>query len=166
MRTLNLNSTILTAIAVAFFSAAISFLTQYFFKLYDSKNHAQTIERAIISEISATLKLIEKRKYSEYLQVCIQELTTGESQKVLVSIEQQQNLFPVYKSNIDKIGVLNANLASEIVMFYALLESVLIDTNSNGLLSNPDFSNLEAFKETYSILNEAITLGKKITKTE
>lgn len=161
-----MNSTIFTAIAVTLFSAVISFLTQYFFKLYDSKNHAQTIERAIISEISATLKLIEKRKYSQFLQECIQELTSGESHEVLASIEQQQNLFPVYKSNIDKIGVLNAELATEIVMFYALLESVLVDTNSNGLLSNPDYSNLEAFKETYSILNEAITLGKKITKSE
>ncbi|MHC3082219.1 hypothetical protein [Acinetobacter nosocomialis] len=161
-----MNSTIFTAIAVALLSAIISFLTQYFFKRYDSKNHAQTIERAIISEIAATLKLIEKRKYAEYLQECIQELTTGESSKVLASIEQQQNIFPVYKSNIDKIGALNADLASEIVMFYALLESVLVDTNSNGLLNNPDYSSIEAYKETYSILNEAITLGKKITKSE
>lgn len=161
-----MNSTLNTALAVAILSAGISFLIQYFFKRYDSETHAKTIKRAIISEVAATLKLIEKRKYHEYLQESIRELETGESLQVLISIEQQQNLFPVYKSNIDKIGMLKADLASNIVMFYALLESVLVDTNSKGLLNNPEYSTLEAFQETFIILNEAISLGNEIIKTK
>ncbi|MFI8011594.1 hypothetical protein ACIF8R_15645 [Acinetobacter sp. ABJ_C4_1] len=161
-----MNSTLNTAIAVAILSAGISFLIQYFFKRYDSRIHAKTIKKAIISEITATLKLIEKRRYSEFLQECIHELATGKTFKVLASIEQQQNLFPVYKSNIDKIGVLNANLASKIVMFYALLESVLVDTNSKGLLNNAEYSTLEAFQETFAILNEAIALGNEIIQNK
>jgi hypothetical protein len=160
-----LNITFNTAITVALLTAMISFIVQYFFKYYDNRNHSQSIKKAIISEIAATLKIIEKRNYREWLQSCVDDLESGKSKLVLGSIEQQQNLFPVYKANIDKIGVLNANLASNIVMFYALLESVLIDTKSDGLLNNPEFSSLDAFIETLKILDDAILLGKEIENT-
>lgn len=74
----------------------------------------------------------------------------------MLSLDIQENVFPVYSSNLDKIGQLSPKIAPQIVTLYALLSSILQDVKVGGLLSICEQGNYQNYKNIYDLLANAI----------
>lgn len=152
-----------TAILVALISAVISFIVQLYFKKMEYSHSAKTIEKAILAEISAIILVIEKRKFCEVFEEIIKAYNDTPSRKYELTIKIQNDIFPVYSNNIDKIGSVDSKKISQIVMFYSLLNSVIQNVIPGGVLNDPSIiDKSEHFTESYSILIQAFSMGKQL----
>ncbi len=151
---------------IAAFTSIVSLIVQLVLRRLDSQRHTKSFQLAIMAEISALLSLIERRKYREALDRGIFDAKVGSlvNMPSLLSLNIQEDYCPVYYNNLDKIPLLDNNKAKEIVLFYALIASLVQDLRPGGVLNNPDYSSSEAFKKDLEILDQAIAIGRKLTK--
>lgn len=150
------------ALVVALITILINFCIQFFFKWWDKRTNGISIQNAIVAEVVALKNIISERNYKEAICSIIKFLEENPNQKMLLSIDVQLDVFPVYSSNLDKIGQLDPKLAPKIVTFYALLSSIIQDVKTGGLLNNPEHSNLESYKSINSLLDKAINMADTI----
>ncbi len=160
-----MNTNLNDAIVIALISFISSFIIQLIFRRLDRSKNIDTIQIALITEIEATLYIIKKRDYLNFLK----NLTHNFKQDtpIEININIQSDYCPIFKSNLDKIGLLNKNLVSNIVIFHTtiscLLSEIHIDKDKN--ISTLKISNSEHLKETIELLELVIKIGNTITET-
>ncbi|MFV5362696.1 hypothetical protein VXO68_16080 [Acinetobacter oleivorans] len=150
------------ALIVALVTVIINFFIQLFFKYKDNKSQQLSIQLAIIAEIKALKKLIEQRKYVQDIQNVVLHLEKNRGYRITLSLDIQENVFPVYSSNLDKIGQLSPKIAPQVVTFYALLSSILQDVKVGGLLSIREQGNYQNYKNIYDLLTNALEIADEI----
>lgn len=150
------------ALIVALVTVIINFFIQLFFKYKDNRSQQLSIQLAIIAEIKALKKLIEQRKYIQDIQNIVLHLEKNRGYRTTLSLDIQENVFPVYSSNLDKIGQLSPKIAPQVVTFYALLSSILQDVKVGGLLSIPEQGNYQNYKNIYDLLTNALEIADEI----
>ncbi|EOH6037975.1 hypothetical protein NQ810_05695 [Acinetobacter baumannii] len=133
-----------------------------FFKYKDNRSQQLSIQLAIIAEIKALKKLIEQRKYVQDIQNVVLHLEKNRGYRITLSLDIQENVFPVYSSNLDKIGQLSPKIAPQVVTFYALLSSILQDVKVGGLLSIREQGNYQNYKNIYDLLTNALEIADEI----
>ncbi|MCT9370220.1 hypothetical protein [Acinetobacter baumannii] len=150
------------ALIVALVTVIINFFIQLFFKYKDNRSQQLSIQLAIIAEIKALKKLIEQRKYVQDIQNIVLYLEKNRGYRTTLSLDIQENVFPVYSSNLDKIGQLSPKIAPQVVTFYALLSSILQDVKVGGLLSIREQGNYQNYKNIYDLLTNALEIADEI----
>ncbi|WP_427838363.1 hypothetical protein [Acinetobacter baumannii] len=150
------------ALIVALVTVIINFFIQLFFKYKDNRSQQLSIQLAIIAEIKALKKLIEQRKYVQDIQNVVLHLEKNRGYRITLSLDIQENVFPVYSSNLDKIGQLSPKIAPQVVTFYALLSSILKDVKVGGLLSIREQGNYQNYKNIYDLLTNALEIADEI----
>ncbi|AIL74681.1 MULTISPECIES: hypothetical protein [Acinetobacter calcoaceticus/baumannii complex] len=150
------------ALIVALVTVIINFFIQLFFKYKDNRSQQLSIQLAIIAEIKALKKLIEQRKYVQDIQNVVLHLEKNRGYRITLSLDIQENVFPVYSSNLDKIGQLSPKIAPQVVTFYALLSSILQDVKVGGLLSIREQGNYQNYKNIYDLLTNALEIADEI----
>lgn len=150
------------ALIVALVTVIINFFIQLFFKYKDNRSQQLSIQLAIIAEIKALKKLIEQRKYVRDIQNIVLHLEKNRGYRTTLSLDIQENVFPVYSSNLDKIGQLSPKIAPQVVTFYALLSSILQDVKVGGLLSIHEQGNYQNYKNIYDLLSNALEIADEI----
>lgn len=150
------------ALVVALITILINFCIQFFFKWWDKRTNGISIQNAIVAEVVALKNIISERNYQEAIRSVIKFLEENPNKKMLLSVDVQLDVFPVYSSNLDKIGQLDPKLSPKIVTFYALLSSIIQDVKIGGLLNNTEHSNLESYKNINSLLDKAISIADTI----
>lgn len=151
------------ALVVALVTVTINFLIQFFFKYWDKRSQRLSVQLAIIAEVKALKNIIEQRKYLQDIQSITSYLEKNRGHRKPMSLEIQSNVFPVYSSNLDKIGQLSPNLAPKVVTFYSLLSSILQDVKEGGLLSIRENATFENYKNVYELLHSALEIADEIT---
>lgn len=154
------------ALLVALVTVIINFLIQIFFKNWDKKSQRLSVQLAIIAEVKALKNIIDQRKYLQDIDSIISYLENNRGHRKPMSLEIQSNVFPVYSSNLDKIGQLSPSLAPKIVTFYSLLSSILQDVKMGGLLSIRESATFENYKNVYELLNSALEIADEIIHME
>jgi|GEM_PF-1113133 hypothetical protein len=144
--------------------AAFGLVGKYFFDWLAARNHAIAFQQAILAEIYALLNLIEVRNYRKFLEDGIfgSSLNSLTDTPYLLSMNIQDNYCPVYYNNLDKIQLLNKNIAKDVVLFYALIASLVQDLKPEGVFNNKVHSSVEAYKAGLTILDMAIKTGEKL----
>ena len=150
------------ALVVALVTVIINFFIQFFFKYKDNRLQQLSIQLAIIAEIKALKKLIEQRRYLQDIHNIVLNLEKNKGYRMTLSIDIQENVFPVYSSNLDKIGQLSSKIAPQVVTFYALLSSILQDVKVGGLLSIHEQGNYQNYKNIYDLLINALEIADEI----
>jgi len=150
------------ALIVALITVIINFFIQLFFKYKDKRSQQLSIQLAILAEIKALKKLIEQRKYVQDIQNIVLHLEKNRGYRTTLSIDIQENVFPVYSGNLDKIGQLSPKIAPQVVTFYALLSSILQDVKVGGLLSIHEQGNYQNYKNIYDLLINALEIADEI----
>jgi hypothetical protein len=138
---------------------SIVFFNNILLEMFRDKRKARNIAYSFHGEISALLKIVERRRYVEIIERQIHEKPAG-----FIIIPVNRTYFNVYMSNISNIGLLESKLTSDISQFYTNANSILEDFES---LRSPDFQLLEVDevefqKNLLELLKETIELGKKI----
>lgn len=122
---------------------------------------SKTLEAALIAEISGLLEIIEKRQYLLGFERQITYLRFNPDETRHYRVMVPKHYSRIYQETSKNIGILDANIAREIVKFHQLLDAVVQDITPDGHLYNG--GRLHAFSQTKEIFDMAYETGLELT---
>ncbi|HEF0085360.1 TPA: hypothetical protein R8G71_001380 [Citrobacter youngae] len=122
---------------------------------------AKALENGLIAEVKSLSHLLQVRRYKMELEDTLQEMIENDLETIEFSVFIHENYNPVYKANVQKIGMLNNELSEDIVKFHAYLFAFACDLHEQSMLAKDGYTQ-DALKEMVQILNEAEVLSDKI----
>ncbi len=144
----------------------VVFSSNYFLETRRYSVESKRLAFAFRGEVQALITLVEKRRYIEGFQKAI-EFMEKSGKPFVISISVRQNYFPVFTSNVNKIGMLRNYLPELIARFYLQASSVLEDLEGyrDGSLGTSDVAELiELNRETLTLFQDTLLIGESITK--
>ncbi|HRK02870.1 MAG TPA: hypothetical protein PLH57_09405 [Oligoflexia bacterium] len=152
---------IYSALGGAFVGAVSSFFPNYIIaKLKDRKEKRSTALQ-LYAEVKATIELAEHRYYIKQLERVVEAFNSNQITSYSYEIQVSEDRFLIYKSSLDRLGVLEVDIQVKVVEFYQLLEAVVQDVKPGGLL-NARPAPVEAYEEALRITKRARELGYEI----
>jgi len=115
-----------SALIGALAGGAASFWAQRSLSIRRDKDQRRALAAALAAELSSIHALIEFRAYRESLDLTIDDMTR-EGRPISWGFRARKEYFPVFKGNIDKIGLLPAELAQRVTSLYAAMNALLED---------------------------------------
>ncbi|MBZ0096683.1 MAG: hypothetical protein K8H75_15115 [Sulfuricella sp.] len=150
-----------SALGGAFVGAVSSFFPNYIIaKLKDRKDKRSTTLQ-LYAEVKATIELAEHRNYIQQLERVVEAFNAKQVTSYTYQIQVPEDRFPIFKSSLDRLGMLEVDIQVKVVEFYQLLEAVVQDVKPGGLL-NVRPAPAEAFQEALRITKRARQLGGEI----
>lgn len=153
---------VIAAIGGAFVGGVSTFFPAFFLESRKMRLEREALASALISEISALLKIIEHRGYLEGLIEAAEYLRANPSNNYRFSVRVPAHYSRIYQSNAERIGLVRPDLAIKIIEFHQLIDAVVQDITPDSPLQEEGFD-IEAFQELIIILEAAISIGRKIT---
>ena len=148
----------------SFVGAISTFLPNYILERAKSKNESEALKCALLAEISAMVQICARRKYVEGLRdVCAHLSGNSEIEEYSYTVIVPSHYSRIYQENCSNIGMLDKDIATEIVRFHQLLDAVVQDVTPGGVLSSG--AGIAAYDEAYNLLREALDIGNKITRS-
>jgi hypothetical protein len=142
------------AVITGIFTLLASLGAGHFLEHQKHKRLRAAVKTALIAEIKALKKVAIARKYLNLLTTSIDSATS-------VEILIPENYNPVYRSNVEHIGLLSEYDAQRIVTFHQYVQSVIQDVGPNGALSQK-WASSESFRETRDLLKEAFNIADEL----
>jgi hypothetical protein len=153
---------VIAAIGGAFIGGISTFFPSYFLEARKHRLERQATTTALISEISALLKIMEHRDYLGGLIEAVNYLKENPEHKYTLTVKVPDHYSRVYQSHIDRIGLVKPELASEIIEFHQLIDAVVQDVMPGSPVQE-EGGDIETFEELVKILESAIYIGHKIS---
>lgn len=122
---------------------------------------AEALKKGLIAEVKTLSHLLEVRRYKNTLEELLQEMITNNEDTVEFSVFIHDNFNPVYKANVQKIGIINSGLGELIVKYHAYMFALACDLHEKSILAKDGYTQ-DALKEMVQILNAAEALSDKI----
>ncbi|WP_417437016.1 hypothetical protein [Idiomarina abyssalis] len=152
---------VIAAIGGAFVGGVSTFLPSFLLERRKAKLEKRSVEVAIVSEISALLEVIERRMYVHDLEKEIDYLKKNPDKKVQFAVKVPAHYSQVYQQHISKIGLLHPELSAKIIRFHQLIDSVVQDIATDGVVANAG-GDLKTLGELLEIFESAVTVGNEI----
>lgn len=148
--------------------AVFGLVGKYFLDWLAARNRAIAFQQAILAEIYALLSLIKVRNYRGFLEGGVFGSTINNLTDTphLLSMNIQDNYCPVYYNNLDKIPLLNKKNAKDVVLFYALIASLVQDLKPGGVFNSKKHSSVEDYQAGLKILDMATKTGEKLISNQ
>ena len=153
---------VIAAIGGAFVGGISTFLPSYFLETRKYKLERKAITNALISEVSALLKIIEQRNYLGGAVEALNYLKENPSDKINLAVNVPEYYSRVYQSHIDRIGLIKPSLASKIIEFHQLIDAVVQDVKPDSPVQK-EGGDIETFEEMVNILEAAIYIGRTLS---
>ncbi|EPF1256661.1 TPA: hypothetical protein L9220_003234 [Klebsiella aerogenes] len=122
---------------------------------------AKALENGLIAEVKTLSHLLQVRRYKKTLEDTLQEMIANNQDTVEFSVFIHDNFNPVYRANVQKIGMLDNGLVEYIVKYHAYLFALVCDLHEKSILAKDGYSQ-DALKEMVQILNDAEAISEKI----
>lgn len=150
-----------SALGGAFIGAVSSFFPNYIIgKLKDRRDRRSTTLQ-LYAEVKSTIELVEHRNYIQQLEHVVAAFNSKQINAYTYQIQVPEDRFPIFKSSLGRLGMLEVDVQVKLVEFYQLLEAVIQDVKPGGLL-NVSPAPVEAFQEALHIAKRARQLGNEI----
>ena len=154
---------VISALGGAVVGAIASIVPGRMLENYREKVFARRVQSSLISEVSALLKIVQCRGYLGHLRESIESLKSMPVEtKEQFIVEISDHYSRIYQENAKHIGCISDDMASKIVTFYQLVDSVVQDVRAGGVLNQG--ADLATFEEVYGILSTIIELGNEIVE--
>jgi hypothetical protein len=150
-----------SALGGAFVGAVSSFFPNYIINKIKDCNEARSTTLQIYAEVKATIELAEHRNYIQHLERVVEAFNSKQITSYTYQIQVPEDRFPIFKSSLARLGILDVNIQVKVVEFYQLLEAVIQDVKPGGLL-NARPAQIEAFQEALRITKRARQVGSEI----
>ena len=150
-----------SALGGAFVGAVSSFFPNYIINKLKDRKEKRSTTLQIYAEVKATIELAEHRNYIQQLERVVEAFNSKQISSYTYQIQVPEDRFPIFKSSLDRLGVLDVDIQVKIVEFYQLLEAVVQDVKPGGLL-NARAAPMEAFQEALRITKRARQVGSEI----
>src|SRR5262249_53952814 len=94
------------------------------------------VTSALTAEIKATISIVESRAYLGEVERILAEFHDDKRRKATLSIQTPDDPFPIFHAMRDKLGLLPSSIIADVVRFYMLMNSAIIDVRPGGLLAD------------------------------
>lgn len=122
---------------------------------------AKALEYGLIAEVKSLAHLLQVRRYKKTLEDILQEMITDNLDTYEFSVFIHENFNPVYRANVQKIGMIDNGLGENIIKYHACLLAVVCDLHEKSILAKDGYTQ-DAIKEMVQILNDAEALSDMI----
>lgn len=153
---------VIAAIGGAFVGGVSTSFPTLFLESRKNRRERNSLTIALVSEISAILKIIQHRGYLTELIDAADHLKCNPSDNISFSVRIPTHYSRIYQSNIDRIGLVRPNLAIDIIEFHQLIDAVVQDITPDSPIQDEGFDK-RTIEEIIIILKSAIIVGQKIT---
>ena len=143
--------------------AVATFAPAYLLERLKKKDEIAAVTGAIATEIKVTLELLAKRRYVETIEKQLADLRSGKSTGATFQVMIPDDYSPIYKSHLDKVGLLPACIRNDVVTFYQLMEAAICDVRPGGLMAANRCGEQE-FAELHHIATEAVRVGNEVVR--
>ncbi|SDG52202.1 hypothetical protein SAMN05216571_11743 [Onishia taeanensis] len=120
------------------------------------RHDAKVLRASLIAELRAISEVIRSRGYLEDLKKAA-EL----EQPIKFSVNVPEDYFLVFKSNAQRLGILDAEDASQFVCCYQLMEAVVRDVIPGGALAE-GLCSPDAFRQDAEFLERALSIADEL----
>jgi len=152
---------LLSAFIGTILGGLVSIITAVKIEEHKHKMEGRAVTLAILTEIRVMVSLVEMRGYLQELQQILSNLRSGKRTSATLIVQFTENQFPIFTSNRDKIGLLPDAIMSDVVKFYMMLESAIVDVRPGGLLAANECGEKE-FSQLETMVTESLRIGRKI----
>lgn len=108
----------------------LSFLATFLITFLEKCGERERFSKAITSEIKSIIYLTNKRKYRYFFEEILSYIEETKNEPLPFKIIIENDYFPVFSNNLDKIGFLKNPKSEEVVRFYTLCKALLEDIRS------------------------------------
>jgi hypothetical protein len=150
-----------TAFGGIVLGAVASFVPAYILERIKRKDEVLAVTGAIVTEIRTTLFLVKKRRYIESIEATLKAIRDKRIPTSSFQIMVPEDYCPIYKSHVEKVGLIPSAYRDDVVAFYQLLEGAICDVRPGGLIASNQCGEVE-FAELLEIAAEAVRIGNRI----
>lgn len=150
-----------SALGGAFVGAVSLFFPNYIISRLKDRTDKRSTTLQLYAEVKATIELAEHRNYMQQLERVVEAFNSKQISSYTYQIQVSDDRFPIFRSCLHRLGMLEVDLQIKVVEFYQLLEAVVQDVKPGGLL-NASPASVEAFQEALRITRRARKLGDEI----
>jgi hypothetical protein len=147
-----------SALGGAFIGAVSSFFPNYLIHCLKERREKKSTTLQLYAEIKASLDLIEHRKYIAHLEQVLAAFAAKKITSYSYQVQVPEDVFPIFKGNLDRLGLLDIDIQVKVVEFYQLVQAVIQDVKPGGIL-NAQPATESAFEEVLYISKRAIGVG-------
>lgn len=142
--------------------AALLSAIQYWWTWWSDR---RAVRLALMAEILALTEVAKSRRYVEELIQTADEieqgsLKDGELQQYAVSVSGGQSR--IYEAHITRLGCLPAGEVQQVVRFYQLIDSVILDVTEGGALYQGT-RDPSGFREAATLLSSALLIADSLS---
>ncbi|MBS6741147.1 MAG: hypothetical protein KH310_24180 [Enterobacteriaceae bacterium] len=104
--------------------------------LKDKSSHnaeARALHNGLLAEVKTLDHLMRSRRYRTDLEFVVAEMKKANSNNYRFSAYMGDGIGPVYKANVQKIGMLNEDFAADIIKFHAILYAISCDLHEKSV---------------------------------
>ncbi|MBA5764677.1 hypothetical protein H2O73_20145 [Vibrio sp. 404] len=153
---------VLSALGGAVVGGLVTFFPTKYLEERRAKEFSRQIQNSIIAEVSALMRVIEKRKYVESVEEAIKYLKENPDGQFTLYADIPLHYSQIYQGQCNNIGILDREVARDIINFYQLIDAIVQDIKLNGTFST--HPSLEAYQESLAMFQLAVQIGKNLEK--
>ena len=158
----------LVGVAIGGALAVVSSLgATWFSKFLETKYTARQLARAFEGELRALVQIVEKREYLRGLRSSVQSMKAN-GEPIYFSINAREEYRAVYKANSARLGLLKANLPTQIAVVYTQISAVLEDfgtlrdfSDNRNTSPIPVESLADWYTQAADMLEDTLTRGRE-----
>lgn len=153
---------VISALGGALVGGLVTFFPTKFLEERRSKQFSEQVKNSIISEISVLIRVIENRDYLESIKEAVEYLKKNPNGNYTLFADIPAHYSHIYQEQCRHIGVLEREVARDIINFYQLIDAVVQDIKPNGTFSN--HPSLDGYEESLAMFQLAMQIGKSLEK--
>jgi len=147
-----------SALGGALIGGLATFLPARYFEIRRERKFSEQVKLCIVAEVSTLVRIIESRKYIESIEKAIEYLTSNPEEQYTFFAEIPAHYSLVYQEQCKNLGVLEPEVAENIIGFYQFVDAVVQDIKTNGTFSTAP--SIEGYKEALEMFKLALEIGK------
>jgi hypothetical protein len=151
---------VISALGGALIGGLVTFFPTKYLEEHRTKMFAQQVQNSIIAEVSALLRVIESRKYVESVQEAVSFLKSNPNDSYTLFADIPAHYSIIYQEQCKHIGILDQEVARDIINFYQLIDAIVQDMKPNGTFTK--HPSLEAYEESLGMFQLAVQIGKRL----
>jgi hypothetical protein len=155
---------VVAAVGGAFVGGIFGVIPTFLSDKRKERRDRRSLTCALLSEIESIVEIIERRKYVEAIEAAIDDLKGGRAKLVKLTFTISPDYARIYNSCHDRIGVLDRDVATRVIKFHHLIESIILDVSANSHAAI-NGGGLEIYEELNQIFSEALNVAKCLTKS-
>jgi hypothetical protein len=148
------------AIGGAFIGGVVSYLPNRWLEKHKRGLEVDAVRNALITEIKSIVAIVQERAYVALMDEAIAQLIE-KGGKQRYSVRVPEHYTRVYQAQVSRIGLLDPSLATQIITFYQLLDSVVQDVSPGGIVADLG-GDLTMFRKIKNIFQAAMDLAQQI----